>query len=78
MQGSKYKGELHNKQIIPKEWLGDKPLIVNGCLRVVIDDVIYLPKLIKSIPIRGDKVWLVFKMGKDIFQSVGYDLIVLG
>jgi hypothetical protein len=75
---TQFNGELNNNQISPKEWLGEKPLIVNGTLRVVIDDVIYLPKLIQSIPVKGDVVLIVFKMGKDIFKSVGYDCIVKG
>ena len=40
---NKGKAEVNINQTDIKEWLGDKPLIVNGCLRVVINDVIYLP-----------------------------------
>jgi hypothetical protein len=75
---TKGKGEVNINQEDIKEWLGERPLIVNGCLRVVIDEVIYLPKLIQLIPVKGDVVLIVFKMGKDIFQSVGYDCYVTG
>jgi hypothetical protein len=75
---NKNNSEANSNQIIPKEWLGPTPLIVNGTLRVQINEVVYLPKLIQSIPVKGDVVLIVFKMGKDIFKSVGYDCIVKG
>jgi hypothetical protein len=69
-------------QINYRKWRGEWPQIIDGELRVEIEDVIFYPRLISVTRVATYDEGLVlvmvyFQMGKDYFKSKAYNLVTV-